>query len=65
MLIQNTNPVSVAPEQDKVKAGFAREDVWDIGAITALFALSNRMAHLSGMRPNEEFYTLGRGGSGA
>ena len=43
--------------------GFTREDVWDIGAITALFALSNRLAHLSEMRPNEEFYDLGRGAS--
>jgi uncharacterized peroxidase-related enzyme len=40
--------------------GFTREDVWDIGAITGLFALSNRMAHLTDMRPNDEFYTLGR-----
>jgi uncharacterized peroxidase-related enzyme len=40
--------------------GFADEDVWDIGAITAFFALSNRMAHLIGMRPNDEFYLLGR-----
>ena len=41
--------------------GFSREDVWDIGAITALFALSNRLAHLTDMRPNPEFFTLGRG----
>jgi uncharacterized peroxidase-related enzyme len=40
--------------------GFTREDVWDIGAITSLFALSNRMAHLTDLRPNDEFYTLGR-----
>jgi uncharacterized peroxidase-related enzyme len=40
--------------------GFTREDVWDIGAITSLFALSNRMAHLMDLRPNDEFYTLGR-----
>ncbi len=40
--------------------GFSREDVWDIGAITALFALSNRMAQLISLRPNDEFYTLGR-----
>ena len=39
---------------------FAEEDIWDIGAITALFALSNRMAHLTSMRPNDEFYLLGR-----
>jgi uncharacterized peroxidase-related enzyme len=40
--------------------GFTKEDVWDIGAITALFALSNRMAHLTEMRPNDEFYAMGR-----
>jgi len=40
--------------------GFSDEDIWDIGGITALFALSNRMAHLSAMRPNDEFYLLGR-----
>jgi uncharacterized peroxidase-related enzyme len=41
-------------------AGFAEEDIWDIGAVAAFFALSNRMANLIGMRPNEEFYLLGR-----
>ena len=41
-------------------AGFSDEDIWDIGAITALFAMSNRLAHLTNMRPNEEFYSLGR-----
>ena len=40
--------------------GFADEDAWDIGAIAAFFALSNRMANLTGMRANDEFYTLGR-----
>jgi uncharacterized peroxidase-related enzyme len=40
--------------------GFADEDIWDIGAIAAFFALSNRMAHLISMRPNAEFYMLGR-----
>jgi uncharacterized peroxidase-related enzyme len=47
--------------QDLLAHGFTREDVWDIGAITGLFALSNRLAHLADMRPNEQFYTLGRG----
>lgn len=41
--------------------GFEDDDIWDIGAITALFALSNRMAHLTSMRPNDEFFTMGRG----
>ena len=40
--------------------GFSEEDIWDIGAITAFFALSNRMANLIGMRPNDEFFALGR-----
>ena len=40
--------------------GFTDEDIWDIGAIAALFALSNRMANLINMRPNDEFYLLGR-----
>ena len=40
--------------------GFSDEDIWDIGAITAFFALSNRMADLMAMRPNDEFYLLGR-----
>ncbi len=40
--------------------GFSDEDIWDIGAIAALFALSNRMANLINMRPNDEFYLMGR-----
>ncbi len=40
--------------------GFSEEDVWDIGAITSFFALSNRMAHLTDMRPNDDFYMMGR-----
>ena len=40
--------------------GFSEEDIWDIGAIAAFFALSNRMAALIDMRPNDEFYLLGR-----
>ncbi|MBL8303701.1 MAG: peroxidase-related enzyme [Ideonella sp.] len=40
--------------------GFSAEDAWDIGAITALFGLSNRMANLTAMRPNDEFYLMGR-----
>jgi uncharacterized peroxidase-related enzyme len=40
--------------------GFSDEDIWDIGAISALFAMSNRMANLTSMRPNDEFYLMGR-----
>jgi uncharacterized peroxidase-related enzyme len=40
--------------------GFSDEDIWDIGGVAAFFALSNRMANLINMRPNDEFYSLGR-----
>ena len=40
--------------------GFNDEDVWDIGAVAAFFGLSNRMANMTGMRPNDEFYLMGR-----
>src|SRR4051795_11538685 len=39
---------------------FDEEDIWDIAAIAAFFALSNRMANVAAMRPNAEFYTMGR-----
>ncbi|MCY0858136.1 MULTISPECIES: peroxidase-related enzyme [unclassified Cupriavidus] len=42
------------------KHGFSQEDAWDIAAITAFFGLSNRMANTISMRPNEEFYLMGR-----
>ncbi|MEZ5637534.1 MAG: peroxidase-related enzyme [Burkholderiaceae bacterium] len=40
--------------------GLNDEDIWDIGAITAFFGLSNRVANMSGMMPNPEFYLMGR-----
>jgi 4-carboxymuconolactone decarboxylase len=46
---------------DELRAhGFSDEDIWDIGAVAALFALSNRMAHLTAMPPNDQFYEMGR-----
>ncbi|HEU4644801.1 MAG TPA: peroxidase-related enzyme [Burkholderiales bacterium] len=42
------------------KAGFADQEIWDIAAISAFFALSNRMANVTSMRPNDEFYLMGR-----
>jgi uncharacterized peroxidase-related enzyme len=49
------------PDFEALRAhGFSDEDIWDIGAIAAFFALSNRMANLTDMRPNDEFYLLGR-----
>jgi uncharacterized peroxidase-related enzyme len=40
--------------------GLSEDDIWDVGAISALFALSNRLVHLAGTMPNEEFYLMGR-----
>lgn len=40
--------------------GFDEEDAWDIAAIAAFFGLSNRLANVTNMRPNSEFYALGR-----
>lgn len=40
--------------------GFDDEAIWDIGAITAFFAMSNRLVHLTGTQPNEQFYLMGR-----
>jgi uncharacterized peroxidase-related enzyme len=51
----------VEADFDALRAhGFTDEDIWDIGAITDLFGLSNRMANLLSLRPNDEFYLLGR-----
>ncbi len=41
--------------------GFTDDEIWDIGAIASFFAMSNRLANLASIRPNDEFYTLGRG----
>ena len=41
--------------------GFSDDDIWDIGAISAFFAMSNRLANMSSIRPNTEFHTMGRG----
>lgn len=40
--------------------GFGDDEIWDIGAIAAFFAMSNRLANLSSMRPNDEFYAMAR-----
>lgn len=52
--------VSDSDIQNLEQHGFNQDDIWDISAIAAFFALSNRMANISNMRPNNEFYNLGR-----
>ena len=41
--------------------GFTLDDIWDIGAIAAFYGMSNRIANMSALRPNDEFYAMGRG----
>jgi uncharacterized peroxidase-related enzyme len=52
--------VSEADFTELTARGFSQDDIWDIAAISAFFALSNRMANVSAMRPNDEFYLMGR-----
>jgi uncharacterized peroxidase-related enzyme len=52
--------VSEADFTELAAHGFGQDDIWDIAAISAFFALSNRMANATAMRPNDEFYLMGR-----
>jgi uncharacterized peroxidase-related enzyme len=57
---QRAHEIGDSDVEELGRHGFSAEDVWDIGAISAFFSLSNRMAGLTNMRPNDEFYSLGR-----
>lgn len=59
-LVHHSDQVSADDFTHLYSFDFDDEDIWDIGAITALFGLSNRMANLLSMRPNDEFFALGR-----
>jgi len=61
-LLLATDPAAVTAEQQEALRGhgLTQDDVWDVGAIVALFALSNRLAHWAAIRPNDDFYLLGR-----
>jgi uncharacterized peroxidase-related enzyme len=52
--------ISEADFTEIASHGFSDDDIWDIAAISAFFALSNRMANVTAMRPNDEFYMMGR-----
>lgn len=57
---QNSHEIS-EEDFEKLKAhGFSDDDIWDIGAIAAFFAMSNRLANMASIRPNAEFYGMGR-----
>jgi uncharacterized peroxidase-related enzyme len=56
----DSGSVGEADFQQLRGAGFSDDEVWDIAAIAAFFAMSNRLANFSSMRPNDEFYLMGR-----
>ncbi len=59
-LSQQPAEINQADYDELTAHGFSQDAIWDIGAVAAFFALSNRMASLTDMRPNEEFYSMGR-----
>lgn len=60
MAVCRSDTITEQHFQSLEEQGFDREDAWDIAAIAAFFAMSNRLAHLTDMRPNVEFYNMGR-----
>ena len=57
---RHANTISDEDIQALAQHGFSDQDAWDIGSIAAFFALSNRLANMANIRPNEEFYHMGR-----
>ncbi len=57
---QSSHEISDKDRHILLESGFSEEAIWEIGAIAAFFAMSNRLANMSGLRPNPEFYGMGR-----
>jgi uncharacterized peroxidase-related enzyme len=63
LLVATDSAALTEAELDDARAaGLSDDEIWDVGAITALFAMSNRLAHLTALRPNPEFFLMGRVG---
>lgn len=60
LMATNSEALTDADLDTARDAGLTDDEIWDIGGITALFALSNRMAHLTSLQPNPEFFLMGR-----
>ncbi|WP_219413850.1 peroxidase-related enzyme [Pseudonocardia nigra] len=60
LIATDSAALSDAELDDARMAGLTDDEIWDVGAITALFAMSNRLAHLTALRPNPEFFLMGR-----
>lgn len=56
----NAQQIGDADHAALEKAGFTADEIWDIGAIAAFFGMSNRLVNVGDIRPNDEFYMLGR-----
>ena len=61
-MVVSQTPSELSDERFRAarEAGLTDDELWDIGSIAALFAASNRLAHLMKLQPNDEFFTLGR-----
>ncbi|MCY4263524.1 MAG: peroxidase-related enzyme [Gammaproteobacteria bacterium] len=57
---QSSHELTINDHLPLLEAGFNQDDIWTIGAIAAFFAMSNRLANMSSLRPNSEFYSMGR-----
>ena len=60
VLAQRAQEVGDADSVMLREHGFTDDDIWDIAAISAFFGMSNRLANFTNLRPNDEFYVLGR-----
>ena len=56
----NAQQIDDSDHQALADAGFTSDEIWDIGAIAAFFGMSNRLVNAGDIRPNDEFYMLGR-----
>lgn len=59
-MVDDSGSVTDADLEQLRSGGLSDDEIWDIGAITAFFAMSNRLANLTSMRPNDEFFTMAR-----
>ncbi len=57
---ENADTIGQHDIDEMITKGFSQDEIWDIGAITSFFAMSNRLANVASIRPNDEFYSLGR-----
>ena len=61
LLVATDSAALTEAELDDARiAGLTEDEIWDVGAITAMFAMANRLAHLTALRPNPEFFLMGR-----